>query len=271
VFIFLVLCFSGFAQKGILFQATKGKDTLYLCGTIHLIPQEDINQQDKIRKVLNGVDSVYFEVLSNEYESQQILRPYLSGDSLGLNTYLDSAQLRRFESFYITKLGTTQAISFPPLVNFFMLFQILTQTDSLMPMDFFYMKIAKGMGKGLGQLEITKEQFSLLESIPKEVLINALDEFVSDYDGQKKQYYRLLEAYRTEDHVQIQNVMDEDDSMQLINQEAFLFERNREMTQKITVDHKGVKILYFVGMAHLLGESGILEGLKRVGFQIKAL
>lgn len=267
----LILCSSVFAHEGNLFQAVKGEDTIYVCGTIHLIPKNDLNSQDNIRKVLNDVDSVYFEVLSDNYESQQLLMPYLSGDSLGLNTYLDSAELRQFETFYQEKLGSAQAMSFPPLVNFFMLFQVLAQTDSLLPMDFFYMKISKGMGKGLEQLETTKEQFRLIESISKKDLIEGLTMFVSDYQGQREQYYDLLEAYQSGDHSSIQQIMDQDSSMQFLDTEAFLDKRNEVMLQKMVADHQGKKVIYFIGMAHLIGEKGILEGLEQKGYTLKSL
>lgn len=268
---FALISSAAFGQNGKLFKAIKGTDTLYVCGTIHLIPKAKLNDQKEVVQALNASDTAYFEVLSDQYKTQQLLMPYLKGDSTSLRSYLDSAEIESFSAFFRANMGSTKFLDFPPLINFFMVMQTLGTQDSVMPMDFFYMKLAKGMRLPIAELESIEYQFELIEKIPGKELLKAIKEFVLNNEEQEAMYQELLDAYVNTNHQALMEVMESDSSAELFNNAIFIDRRNETMLTHLLQPKQGKTNIYFIGIGHLIGEEGILSGLRKAGYSIQKI
>lgn len=273
--LFLVISANVFAQNynSLLYQVTKqNEDTSYIYGTIHLSKKDLFEVNKKLVPVFNKVDSVYFEILSNEAEAKQLMMPYLLGDTLKTIDLLPSDKKQLVVDFVKNNLGTEIFLNYRPIIVFMMLAQTMYAADDVLPMDFHFMNVAKVKNKGLGQLETMEVQFNLLNSIPLKEQVDEIVRMIEEQESDKKELLQLMNYYKSQDLQKIHDfIIEHSDDNGFIDSKEFLDSRNEKMIPKIIKINNNGGALFFVGAGHLLGEKGLLPLLTKQGYTITPL
>lgn len=148
--------------------------------------------------------------------------------------------------------------------------------DPTKPFDMYFTNDAKQKGKTVGGLETMAFQANvLLKSTPMSRQIEQLMCYLDHKDKMDEMAENISKAFYAQDLETIKKVMDEkldnscDDSPE---EEAQLIDhRNADWLKKMPEIMAAQPTFFAVGAAHLPGEKGVLDGLRRLGYTVEGV
>jgi uncharacterized protein YbaP (TraB family) len=151
--------------------------------------------------------------------------------------------------------------------------------DANLGLDMHFARLAKREGKRIVELESIAGQMALLDSFSPELQEAMLRTTVDGVrDGSlSSDTHKLVSAWSAGDSARLLDQVDKevDDLPEKVAaemRERLYDARNREMADKISVMLAGADPTFVaVGTGHLLGDTGIVELLRRKGFAIRRL
>ena len=140
--------------------------------------------------------------------------------------------------------------------------------------DSHFLTLAHDDGKEIIELETYEEQMGLLFDYSDALYSKQINDSIDSYDENKKQLSLLYEAYLKADKEKIESLLEEEgepsneEEEQYLN--AMLYDRNKRMAEKVEMFLRENKdVFMIVGEAHVLGNGGIIDLLKRKDYQIE--
>ncbi len=240
------------------------KKSSFLMGTIHVICKEDFKIKDKISKALAATDQLVMEVNitdPNEFKS-------LQQGALGkqkLSEQLTEIQLAKLSTFLKDKMGMTLAqVDNYTLSTIYSLsiLQNLPCTEKKM-YEFELSALAKQQGKPIKGLETVNEQLGYFEkAYPTDFLLQQLDLF----DEYEKMFPLLVTAYNKENLEELFAQITNEKYMDPNNKKWLLEYRNKNWAKKIPLMLEEGSNFFAVGSAHLVGENGVIQLLRKKGY-----
>jgi uncharacterized protein YbaP (TraB family) len=245
----------------------------YLYGTMHVSDKLVYNVQDAFYDALRSVD-----VVALELNLDSMLALYFSHGSF----YEYEEMMGRYGlggDFY-TRMTTSQDVD----QDFFK--EELASKDNLLNgllyrkwggeeeyeeqtyLDLFIFQAAKKLGKQIASLENREltEKYRYLARIPDE---EEEDEDFEDYIRMAKLFAQLEKAYREGNLEMIDSIIRAESGTGNY-MHYFIIERNRMMANTIdSVMKTGRSIFGACGVAHLPGDSGVIEMLRSYGYTLK--
>ncbi|MBN2183912.1 MAG: TraB/GumN family protein [Candidatus Krumholzibacteriota bacterium] len=279
VFLLLLLVPSVLFSGSMVWKAvSKNGSTVYIGGTVHLLRESDYPLPEEYEKAyidsdilvletdldaMNDPDIQQMILVKGLYEEGKSLDSVLSKEAYGLlNDYCESIgiPLATFHQFR------------PSLVSIALLGIELQRLGIVQAgIDLFYHKRAKADGKEVKGLESIDKQIDYLLSIGEgnedEFVIHTVKELRETgetIDG-------LIESWKNGDEVKMYQYMVE--SIRDAYPELFdrlIFERNGNWVPQIEAFFdSGEKEFVLMGAAHLLGDDGIIEQLRGLGYSVE--
>lgn len=248
------------------------KSPSYLFGTMHVSSKMAFHLSDSFYNSIRSVDMVALELdplkwqdeLFVSQDKQKKLRSF-SAQASGFYIMEKSFQLKRFEEDLKKALGEE------PLVLNSLLYRTYKQRSDFEEdtyLDLYIFQTARKMGKRSTGVEDFFETERLITEayldMAKEKKKKTVNEDEPTYDLEKK----AQEAYRKGD-------LDELDSLEKKMQrsdafmEKFMFLRNEIQANSIDTILKKQSLFVGVGAAHLPGERGVIELLRKKGYQLR--
>ncbi len=245
----------------------------YLFGTIHIICITDFIWTDAMNNSFNECEKVCFEMNLNDPNfmtesasaffdktGKQLKDYFIKEDYLKLKKYfkenvgIDVDLLRQLkpvalQSFLISKIPNC--------------IKTVSYEDSLM-------KIAKTQKKEIIGLETVKEQIEALESISNDTIVNNLMEVINKNTNENKEYDKLFSAYKSQDLPLINSLLTQSDIEQT-EIKALLNDRNTKWITRIIDKINYSSVFFAVGAAHLYGEIGVINLLKKQGYTLEPI
>jgi uncharacterized protein YbaP (TraB family) len=143
-------------------------------------------------------------------------------------------------------------------------------------MDFSLSLRASGSGLEVVGLETLEQQLSFLENMPMSMQLSLLDQAISEYGRVSEVHGQLVDAYLENDLVQLQALSDE--QLQAVDVksrdyfiESGILARNLRMAEALLVHIENNRVFIAVGALHLPGKNGLLNILRRNGFELSPL
>jgi uncharacterized protein YbaP (TraB family) len=137
--------------------------------------------------------------------------------------------------------------------------------DSAVVLDAWFQLKAQESGKKVVGLETVTEQIAAVERIPLKYQARMLLQEVRD-DG-RSGANAALDAYLARDLDAVQAAVQES-GMSGEVEKAMLQDRNVRMVERLEKHMRGHGIFVAVGAAHLPGEHGLIERLRRLGYTV---
>jgi uncharacterized protein YbaP (TraB family) len=145
------------------------------------------------------------------------------------------------------------------------------QTDAL---DIYFFKEAKKQKKQTIGLEKTMEQIDAFSAIPYELQAKGLVDAVTDYGKEGKLDMDTMIKHYAEGNLdkllEMTTKDEEDKEMAKIFNDIFLVKRNYNMADRAEPYIKEGSTFIAVGAAHLPGEEGVIELLRKKGYKVIA-
>jgi uncharacterized protein YbaP (TraB family) len=127
---------------------------------------------------------------------------------------------------------------------------------------------AKKLKLAISGLEEAKEQLQLFDSMPADSVVKDLVTMVKDYSGERKEYQKMLMAYKKQD-LPLLNYIIQQSRTKGSNMDAFLDERNKKWIERMEERMEQQPVFFAVGAGHLLGENGLIQLLRTNGYTIE--
>ncbi|HEU0285118.1 MAG TPA: TraB/GumN family protein [Sphingomicrobium sp.] len=259
----------------------KDKDTtVYLFGTIHLLPKDSRWRTPKFDKALQNSQSLVVETLIDTSNPQQLAGVMTAlGFSSGLPPIAERVPVAKRPQLEAAIAKTripramfdrmeTWAASFTLLgVQFQMLGVEGEQgVESVLRRSF------AAAGKPVSQLETNHEQLSFFDRLPESAQRQLLEGALEDPQAMRTQFDGMLKAWMTGDVDRIGQTFNRDLSGSPELKAALLTRRNWNWSQWIErrMGQPG-SVMVAVGAGHLAGEESVQRYLQSRGYKVRRL
>jgi len=135
---------------------------------------------------------------------------------------------------------------------------------------------ASGNGLKVVGLETLEQQLSFLEEMPLQMQLSLLDQAIAEFSQVQEAHDLMVDAYLKNDLVELQAVSDEqlkDVSKAAADyfMESGIRVRNLRMAESLLPYLENNRVFVAVGALHLPGDDGLLNLLRRQGFELRPL
>ena len=293
-FLTLLLCCCTIicAQAQLLWRVSGNglKNPSYVMGTYHLAKVAFVDSVPQLRQAMSNCQQVAGEMdmtkLMNDGDAiMRMHRSMMLPEGTTIEGVLSGDELSRFNTFLTNTLGGD--LKNPMLVTLARMkpAAILTQLQAVLCMkmdpgfnpneqfDTYFQQFALEHGKQVAGLETMDEQVNLLfNQTPLKRQAEQLMCLVDDPDYQTSLLRRIIGAYYAQDLNRVETLMNEkrhntcDSTPE--EEELLIYARNAHWAKALPSLMAARSTLVVVGAAHLPGERGLLELLRKAGYEV---
>jgi len=247
----------------------------YLFGTIHMLCAEDAMLSDSLKMAIRTCDEVYLEVdISNIFEMIGVLGQMKMRDDTTLADLLSKEDYEKVKEFFEEKsplLPFSILETFKPILAASTLAGSSLDCESMTAMEQMITEEAESKSKEIKGLETMAYQAGILDSIPYKLqaleLVKYIDNFKNN-KGEDKEFDELIDAYKKQDLVKLEELMKKSDVGVNSYTELLLYRRNRNWVQKLKTLFPERSLVIAVGAGHLPGDQGVISLLRKEGFKV---
>ena len=261
-----------------LWQISKNGDSIYLGGTVHVLPPSEFPLPKGFDQAYQHTDVLMLEAQlpdANDAEAQLSMMQtltYPAGQSL--KTKLSPSVYQQL-SQYFTNLGVDIAMfeQFKPGLVAMMLLTFELQKSQLQGegVDAYFARLAKQDAKKTLYLETLDFQLSLFAAFGEDNPDAFIKSNLAQMKDFKPSFEKMLNAWRSGDLSDIEYLMTTE--MQQTDPSTYdvmFTQRNRDWIPKLeALFGNQEKELVLVGAAHLAGKNSVLDLLKLRGYTVK--
>jgi uncharacterized protein len=252
----------------------KGITTSYIYGTMHIIDADRYHFTDKMQKEISNSEAVIMEVggMPNPLETLSLMQL----DSGDIRSIFSDIQMRTIVEFFDTKLNTDPDTFFKIYGGMkpFFLLQAITQnyfSNKTESYDLEIMGIAAENEIPLIGLETLEQQLGFFDEIPSEAMANMVVESIENFEKDKKSTTKMMKAYEEQKVNKLIPMIKKQSPEFMEFDDVFLYDRNERWVPKIIKEIKDKKCFIAVGAAHLFGDGGLIELLRKEGYALNAV
>lgn len=267
VLFFFLLTFSN-AQESALLWKIEG-DSIdqpsYLFGTIHMIPKKEYFFPNYMKDAFKSCEQLIMEINLNEVSLKDQLSvastffldknidQYVSKNKLAdYRTYLQDTlkmKAKKVDKLFLMKPFYASSLIYKKAIGKFKAYEKELN------------KMATKQKMSVSGLETFREQINIINSL------SVKDQFESTpYSSVLiNEYYKLLEDYKKQ-NLSVFWTMMQEESEDVLNE--LLINRNKRWIPKIEMSIREKPAFIAVGAAHLAGPEGVIELLKKQGYQV---
>src|SRR5258708_27399648 len=242
----------------------------YLFGTMHVLCADDAALSDSLKAVIAHCDEVYFEINLSDMTGMMNSMKYMRmNDSKKLSDLLDTASYQKVKAYFAQHAGI---LPFGMLERFKpLLISSLIEEEGLAckttdGMEMMIMKELRQYNKPVNGLETVEFQAGLFDSIPYEQQAKDLVNYIDSTEEYRKLTLELSEVYKKQDLDQIDALSTKGDPGMIGYMDLLLYDRNRRWAKNLVTILPGKSLLVAVGAAHLPGENGVINPLRKTGY-----
>ena len=289
---------------GLLWKAEGNGNTLYLLGSIHTDRGNLYPFHKQLRDIITGVELAAFELDFNSQEGiDEFTAMQVYSDGTTLKDHIDP-ELYQEVVKALTSLGTPeeQVAQFKPwaLANTFTALSMLDETssDNAMALDLYVSAKASNLGTQVEGIETYAFQGKIFDDLSDEYQENYLAMTLSMYLGMD-----AAEGLSDEEKAEYEAALKEQDEAvdrwmeqwKTRDTEAFANDYPKDVIQSNTTDELNSKLfegrdpnmiawadrylkqsgahtgLMTVGAGHMIGKTGVVQGLKDLGYTVEVV
>ncbi len=239
----------------------------YLFGTIHMICAADFNMSEQAKKAFAKTDKLTLEIDMSDPAQMTAMQKMAMGDK-PLSETLTTEEYARLDAIVQKHAG----ISVKQLDSFTLLtvMSVLSSKSfGCMDLKFYemeFIEMAKKANKPVAGLETVEFQ---MDMFTKAISVKDILEMMEASDDQTTA--KMVANYKKQD---LQGLYDMSTDEKMMSQEMkkmMLDSRNTNWAQMMPRLMKKESTFFAVGAAHLPGEMGVIEKLRKAGYTVKAL
>ncbi|MFZ0502097.1 MAG: TraB/GumN family protein [Chthoniobacterales bacterium] len=268
----------GSGSKSTLWQITGAHNSVYLMGSIHVLPASAYPLRPALQVAFNKSQRVVFEVDLNTVSQQAVLREfeevgvYPPGDSLEHHV---SRQTIKLVKQVLANLGISyqKAKRFKPALLGELITSRYTELAGFredLGVDRYFYYQAKNTRKPVLGLETIRDQARVLsdDSSGEARLVEA----IASLPAAKEVLDQLVDAWKDGRINTLDRLLNQDEWSDPKSFESMFLNRNQKWLPQIERFLTGnSNYLVIVGSGHLVGDHGLVRALQERGYQLKQL
>lgn len=242
----------------------------YLFGTIHMICKDDYFMSDAVKQKFALSQNIFLEMDMDDPKMQMTM--------MKLATLPAGQNLKKIfgndypmvDSFFKAKAGMGLAVfnGFKPMMVMSLLYLKMLPCEKTESYETNFMTMAKEQKKDIKGLETIEDQMQVFDNIPDSVEAANIVKMIKDYDAQVKQFTEMVNVYKQQNINKLySSVSSSPDLMEA--QDDLLKNRNANWIPVIEKAMKEGQSFFAVGAAHLGGDIGVIELLRKAGYKVK--
>lgn len=265
-------------QNTLLWKIT-GKDLkkpTYLFGTMHILCAEDAKLSDNLKAAIHDCEEVYFEIDLDDFAGMMASMKFMRmNDSKKLSDLLSKEDYEKVKSYFENHGGAVLPFSmlerFKPLLISSLIEENDLDCKTTNGMELVIMKEAKADEKKIKGLETAEFQAGLFDSIPYEKQARDLVNYIDSISIYKKMTTDLADVYRRQDLKKIEELTVTGDATISNYLDLLLYGRNRRWVDSLTTLMPKKSLLIAVGAGHLPGDQGVINLLRKRGYEVEPM
>jgi uncharacterized protein YbaP (TraB family) len=262
-----------------LWEVSDADTTIYLFGTIHLLPSDLQWQTPQLKKAVANSQQLVVETIVDDKDPTKLMSAMAS---LAFNTPNLPPLMERIPAAKRPALAAAiKQTGYPP--------QALDRMETwaaafiLLGSKFRELGLSGGVegvlrgdfaaqGKSVGELESNLDQLGFFDKLPEAAQRSLLEGAIEDNKSMDRDFGGMLKAWTKGDVEGIARTFDRDLSASPALQSALIKQRNANWSKWIEnrLATPG-SVMIAVGAGHLAGKSSVLEMLKKDGYQVRRL
>ena len=247
----------------------------YFLGTMHLMCAEDAVLTDATKKIIKQVKNIYLEVdLDNAGELLSGVMDVINMRKENLDEVLPEAEYLRVKEFFEKH---QPAVPFSiiekqhPLMISSSLYEMFLTCEKKNGVELMIVNEAYAQKKEIKGLETVAFQLSIFNKIPYDEQANELVKTIDSIDKHKALLGEMLQVYKEQDIQKLYTITTTKEAGTSAYLEILLDNRNENWVKQFDTLAKDESILFAVGAAHLGGEKGVINLLKKKGYTLRPL
>ena len=269
----------GSGSKSTLWQVRGSHNSVYLLGSIHVLPASAYPLHPALQQAFNDSQRVVFEVDLNTVSQQAVLREfeevgvYTPGDNL--EHHVSPATIRLVKQV-LARLGISykKAIRFKPALLGELITSRYTELAGFredLGVDRYFFSQAKNTRKPVFGLETVRDQARVLSSDDTSGEARLVEAIVS-LPAAKAILDELVVAWKAGRINTLDRLLNQDEWSDPKSFESMFSQRNQKWLPQIERFLQGDgNYLVIVGSGHLVGDHGLVRALQGRGYKVKQL
>jgi len=259
------------------------KGDSFIFATHHIAPTSVLDSIAGLNEAIKSVDAVYGEIDMAEMTSpsaEQVIMTFgMAPSDSTLTKVLNQSQIDSIDAIlakYTQGMVKTVQMDVlkPAMVNTqIAMFQAMVdfpEFNGKEQLDMTVQQRGRQAGKNVKGFETMDEQLAMLMCDPISQQVEDLMHTVRTDSKASEQSHALAKAYRTGNLEDIKAIMfDAEAGMNEDAAERLLYRRNDNWTAKLKEILPKETVFVAVGAGHLIGERGLLEQLKNMGYNVE--
>ncbi len=273
-------------DKTFMWEVTGKNNSLYILGSIHLMPEEVYPLKEVITNAFSQSDILVVEAdprnVNQDDVQKIIIESSMYTDGKTLKSEI-SDELYTYISGEFKKVGLSieQFNMYKPWYITLTLSVLEIQKAGMSPelgIDMYFLNLAKEKDIKIEELESAYGQIELLSTIPEEVQKEYLEYSVENYENTEDILRIMVDSWKTGDveamydatKGKLREQAERSENVKTFYNLLFA-NRDKEMVEKLEnmlKSNDGKKRFVVVGAGHLIGEDGIINRLRTRGYKV---
>lgn len=262
--------------KGFFWEVTTQKGKLYLLGSIHLGKEGILPLDTNWENAFKSCSNLVVEVNTKKINPFRILKLAYFQDSTTLENVLPPEIFAKVDSmFAIHKIPKSTFNKFRPwfaLTNLMNLEYSNLDFKADFGIDQYFLGKADSTKKII-ELESFEEQIQFMENLFDKHPRTYFEYFIDEMKNTQSNIQDLFEGWKNGNDSLVAQLIFEsipDDTIGNQFSDILITQRNKKMLEKIYgfINNGGCYFI-IVGTGHLIGQEGIIQSLKELGFEVK--
>jgi hypothetical protein len=263
-----------------LWSVSDADTTVYLFGTIHLLPDNYQWRTPKLEQAVGGSQQLVVETIVDEKDPMKLFGVLMHlGTSPGLPPLVDRVPAAKRTAL----LAAVKKSGFPPktldnMETWAAAFILLGNQfkdlglKSDQGVEMALRNAFAGQGKPIGELESNVEQLGFFDQLPEKAQRELLEGAIDQAGTVKTDFDAMLRAWVRGDVKAIARSFNRDLASSPELEKALIKQRNANWSRWIEqrMAQPGA-VMVAVGAGHLAGRDSVIELLKRDGYQVRRL
>lgn len=245
----------------------------YVFGTIHLICADDYVWTKAMKESLAASEKLCLEL---DLDDMNVMMKAQTGlmDMTGkkLSEYFTDEQYKLLSDYMNDSIGIQMMLleMMKPIALQMLMASRVTYCDSPTSYEEKIMSEVKQDGKEVVGLESPDEQIKALESIPVDSIVNSIMESIQSDNSDRDEYSKMVAAFKSQNLAELYNII-QSSGDEGLEAGALLYDRNERWIGRMKELMGKSSVFFAVGAGHLAGERGVLELLRKQGYEVVPL
>jgi uncharacterized protein len=270
----------GQTGRDTLWRVSGGHNTVYLLGSIHVLPRTAYPLRPALQKAFDDAQRLVFEVDLDKFTTEKLRlefqRTGFYPESDSLSRHL-SPEVNHFLALVLPAFGSSldRVQRFKPWFLAEILssryLQLAGYRDDL-GVDMYFYRKAKAAGKPVLGLETIRDQAEIFESFNDREGEAYLVSTIASLPAYSKVVARMVGAWENGRVNELDRLLNQHAQNEPLTYAMMFSKRNVKWLPQIErFARDGANYLVIVGAGHLVGDQGLVRALQRAGYRVEQL